>query len=319
MPKNEIESKLTSADKKALAKHEETIRSGLTSFIEVGHALAEIRDSQLYRDSHKSFEAYCQERWDIGARQAHYKIAAAEVIDNLRSAKSISHMPSFETHAIELSKAGDKATKVWAAVLKASPMAEDGTVCTTVKKIAEVRDAMLKPKADPPPPAQPQAPKDEPPRKDKATDSAASETPEDEPPKVVNGIGKHEDVEEPGSDNPFPKQTERMELVSRQLTEISGRLGAVLKDIESLKGEGFDSLPNRENIEIAIQNMIDGLHAHAHTLKTCAPACMCLECKGNGCQFCQHRRYQTVGERKEYQSRTKATASIKAKAAGVTA
>jgi hypothetical protein len=198
MPKNEIESKLTSADKKALAKHEETIRSGLTSFIEVGHALAEIRDSQLYRDSHKSFEAYCQERWDIGARQAHYKIAAAEVIDNLRSAKSISHMPSFETHAIELSKAGDKATKVWAAVLKASPMAEDGTVCTTVKKIAEVRDAMLKPKADPPPPAQPQAPTDEPSRKDKADGSATQNTqPEAEPPKAVNGIGKHEDVEEP--------------------------------------------------------------------------------------------------------------------------
>jgi hypothetical protein len=45
----------------AMAQH------GLGAYLLVGGVLAEIRDRQLYRDSHRSFEAYLRERWAVNA------------------------------------------------------------------------------------------------------------------------------------------------------------------------------------------------------------------------------------------------------------
>ena len=46
-----------------LAECEAVIERGQQTFIEVGQALMEIRDSRLYRETHATFEAYCNERW----------------------------------------------------------------------------------------------------------------------------------------------------------------------------------------------------------------------------------------------------------------
>lgn len=62
-----------------LAECEAIIERGLTTFVEVGSALARIRDERLYLDSHKSFEDYCRERWDFNDRRASQMIQAAEV------------------------------------------------------------------------------------------------------------------------------------------------------------------------------------------------------------------------------------------------
>jgi hypothetical protein len=40
-------------------------QQGLGPYVQVGKALAEIRDRRLYRDSHDSFEAYVRERWGV--------------------------------------------------------------------------------------------------------------------------------------------------------------------------------------------------------------------------------------------------------------
>lgn len=52
-------------------------------FYEVGSSLLEIRASRLYRKSHKTFEDYCQGRWDMGRNYANRIIASAKVISNL--------------------------------------------------------------------------------------------------------------------------------------------------------------------------------------------------------------------------------------------
>jgi hypothetical protein len=49
------------------AELEEVIELGLATFITVGNALLEIRDSRLYRDTHATLEDYCRERW--GSRE----------------------------------------------------------------------------------------------------------------------------------------------------------------------------------------------------------------------------------------------------------
>lgn len=53
------------------------------SFYDAGVSLKQIRDNKLYRAKHKTFENYCKERFAFSRINAHYKIAAAEVVDNL--------------------------------------------------------------------------------------------------------------------------------------------------------------------------------------------------------------------------------------------
>ncbi len=54
------------------------------SFVEAGQALAEIRARRLYRSTHKTFETYCQDRFGFSRRYVNYRIAAVQVVDNLK-------------------------------------------------------------------------------------------------------------------------------------------------------------------------------------------------------------------------------------------
>ncbi len=53
------------------------------AFYESGKALVELRSRRLYRSTHKSFEDYCQDRFEFNRTSAHHKIRAAEIFDNL--------------------------------------------------------------------------------------------------------------------------------------------------------------------------------------------------------------------------------------------
>jgi VRR-NUC domain len=84
----------------ALLEHERLdeleaiIERGLQTFVEVGLALSEIRESHLYREVHATFEDYCRERWDFTDRRARQLIAAAEIgtmvpVENERQAREL--------------------------------------------------------------------------------------------------------------------------------------------------------------------------------------------------------------------------------------
>jgi hypothetical protein len=62
---------------------EQTIETGIKTFIQVGLALAEIRDSRLYRLTHHTFETYCRDRWQFTRQRAYQLIGAAEVAGTL--------------------------------------------------------------------------------------------------------------------------------------------------------------------------------------------------------------------------------------------
>lgn len=59
------EHKLTPAELDNLSQLEAIAQHGLDAYVEVGDALAEIRDRRLYRDSHRSFESYVRDRWGV--------------------------------------------------------------------------------------------------------------------------------------------------------------------------------------------------------------------------------------------------------------
>ena len=53
------------------------------AFYEAGKALYELRERRLYRSSHKTFEAYCADRFAFKRRHPYQLMNAAEVFDNL--------------------------------------------------------------------------------------------------------------------------------------------------------------------------------------------------------------------------------------------
>jgi hypothetical protein len=74
---------LDDGERARLKELEAIVEQGLQTFYEVGKALEEIRDQRLYRETHKTFEAYCQNRWSLARRTAYQYISGAQVVENL--------------------------------------------------------------------------------------------------------------------------------------------------------------------------------------------------------------------------------------------
>ena len=54
------------------------------AYVEAGTALRKLRDKRLYRSTHRTFDAYCQERFGLSSRHSYRLIESANVIDNLK-------------------------------------------------------------------------------------------------------------------------------------------------------------------------------------------------------------------------------------------
>ncbi|MBD2694829.1 hypothetical protein [Anabaena catenula] len=59
------------------------IEKGLRAFWDIGQSLGQIRDKQLYRQSYKTFDEYCLNRWEMSRRSAYRLIQAALVYENV--------------------------------------------------------------------------------------------------------------------------------------------------------------------------------------------------------------------------------------------
>ena len=95
-------SRLTKADWKLLHDSESKIQSALRTFLRIGNPLATVRRKKLYRQSHRTFELYCKERWDFSARHARNLIRAWETSEVL--SRSSLPIPAHESHFRALGK-----------------------------------------------------------------------------------------------------------------------------------------------------------------------------------------------------------------------
>jgi len=137
---------LTTTEAERLSALEATIDRGMRTFVEVGHALAEIRDARLYRDAHDRFEDYCQERWGFVASRARQLIAAAEVV-SLASVTDVT--PESEAVARELAPLREEPDKLRAAWQEAVDN-HDGK--PTAKAVQQIVQQYREPEAKPDPP-----------------------------------------------------------------------------------------------------------------------------------------------------------------------
>ena len=103
---------LATHETKSLDFQEATIEKGRKTFVEVGKALAKIRDGKLYRETHTTFEAYCQERWGWNRDRAYKLIEGAEVSENV--SKWIQTGPATESHPARWSQSGSgRLSRIW--------------------------------------------------------------------------------------------------------------------------------------------------------------------------------------------------------------
>lgn len=71
MSSSNPEDNLTLAEIEDLDRCEAIAQHGLDSYVQVGNALAEIRDRHLYRGTHPSFESYVSARWGVNIPNGH--------------------------------------------------------------------------------------------------------------------------------------------------------------------------------------------------------------------------------------------------------
>jgi UDP-N-acetylmuramoylalanine-D-glutamate ligase len=137
-----MKERLDTVERTKLRKLEATVAEGIASFVVVGEALKEIRDAKLYRESHKTFEKYVDDKWGLERRRAYQLIEASDakanlskILHNNETAVSI----NTESQLRELKDV--PADSMEAVVNKAADIAGDDTI--TASDIKQAREEVL--------------------------------------------------------------------------------------------------------------------------------------------------------------------------------
>jgi hypothetical protein len=130
-----------------LSHLEQDIEAGREASLKMARALLRIREGRLYRGSHPTFEAYCQQRWGFGDRNAQLLISFAKTVDNLEG-RSVDRIPANERQTRPIaSLPADEQVEAWEAAGTLS--GGNPTSAHTARAAAAV-----KAKATPPEPGQ---------------------------------------------------------------------------------------------------------------------------------------------------------------------
>ncbi len=62
-----------------MVRCESVIEKGMATFVEVGQALAQVRDAELYRETDGTFEKYARRRWGMQKSQAYRMIESSAI------------------------------------------------------------------------------------------------------------------------------------------------------------------------------------------------------------------------------------------------
>jgi hypothetical protein len=81
---------LTVVEATTLDDLEGVIEKGIATFIDVGLALARIRDKRLYRETHGTFEEYCKDRWGFSRRTGYDLMQTAEIANSVQEVAQVS-------------------------------------------------------------------------------------------------------------------------------------------------------------------------------------------------------------------------------------
>jgi hypothetical protein len=279
-------------DDHRLTELEKTIARGKKTFVEVGLALAEIRDLRLYRREYSGFEEYCRKKWGWEKAYANHVIRAADVVKCLP--QETATMVANERAARELGKA--------------EPAQRAGVVQAIVDQGKAVTAAEVKRHLPPPPMVRGGTngsstphPALSPVEAERATarGDARPAVPPPPPSQVLDGTGW-----------PIPTQLiplwQRADEVQEMLTTLS-----------RVKGTLRAAQENRDKLfaEVNFSSALSQLDQAWYDIKTAKPFAVCPTCQGqlpDKCTLCRGRglisehRWNTCVTREDKEFRQKA-------------
>ena len=154
---------LTPTEETRLQELEPVIESGLSNFLAVGNALAEIKQQRLYRQTYATFQDYVKIKWKISVRRAYQLCDAAEVAKSLpanvnhgsqineRQCRALAKVKPAKRAGV-LSKANKRATKagrkltttdIEAVVTPSTPEPTLASAETSILNPAKVLNALI--------------------------------------------------------------------------------------------------------------------------------------------------------------------------------
>ena len=141
---------------RTLADNEAVIKRGLIQVWEVAAALADIREQKQHREAgFKTFEDYCQQRWNFSQQYATSLIRGHEVVSNIEDAQTqtettVSLLPTTERQARAIRQATKEPVKqaeVWATAVEdaggeqpTAPQIREAAAKVTASKTAPPRE-----------------------------------------------------------------------------------------------------------------------------------------------------------------------------------
>ena len=282
-------------DDQRLAELEKTIARGKKTFVEVGLALAEIRDLRLYRRDYSGFAEYCREKWGWEKAYANHVIRAADVVKGLPGETAT--MVANERAARELGKAEPEERAV---IVQA--IADEGKPVTA----AAIKRHL------PPPPVRvgangkstplPTLSPSEAEREEIPTGKMPAATPPPPPSQILDGTG-------------WPIPTQLIPLWQR-----TSEVQEMLTTLSRVKGALRTAQENNDTLfaEVNYSSALSQLDQAWTDIKTAKPFAVCPTCQGqlpDKCTLCRGRglisehRWNTCVTREDKEFRFKVRAA----------
>lgn len=150
--KTEADLPLSEQEKQSLAAYEKTVNEGESKGLEVALALSEVHRRSLYRETHKSYDLYCEDKWGFQRSHANRLKNAGIAYSALKSLhakdKSV-RLPTSESHLRPFGGMSDEAIQnAWKQVLeKAGKGKITATMVEDVVNATKGKQSNEKPKA----------------------------------------------------------------------------------------------------------------------------------------------------------------------------
>lgn len=114
------------------------VRKGLDTFYEVGLALMRLNEGRLYVETHDTFEDFCRETFDMSRSYAYRLIAAAKVVDNVKTVSPTGDIPASESQARPLAELPEEEqAEAWQEAVETAP--KSGVTAEHVAEVVEKR------------------------------------------------------------------------------------------------------------------------------------------------------------------------------------
>lgn len=144
----DIRPELSVAEQSRLEELTAVVDRHLKSFVEVGRALAEIKQLQLWRGSHESFPHFCRDKWDLGQSHAYRMIDASFVVENL-SPIGERFLPQNESQVRPLTEfSKPEQLEIWGAVCEAVGPEGKITASVVAEAVRQYRGVQVKEKLE---------------------------------------------------------------------------------------------------------------------------------------------------------------------------